>query len=607
MANHPFSKIIAIGAVAISLASCSNETANVATMPVYNEPDPPVWTLNFDDVELGTADFETFDIERDYSALDERLHTDPSKKMYEENTVFEDSIHIKYEGERAIVNCENMSDFSVRTSGAHVNINTKKDVVCTLTGKSENGSLKIVGDNMVRIALKGVSLKNPNGPAISNQSSKICFLVTEATSSLSNDSTTTDAEKVDKQKGCVASKGYLAISGRAPLRIVANSADAIHSGKTVFVRRGSALDIESYAGNGIKAKNKVKIEGGMLNICSMGHGGSAIAAKKYVQVAGGRTTIISDTGEGKNEKNARGIKSDSLVAITGGIVRIKESSVGGKGIRAGHNFLARNCIVDVLTFGEDDKATGSKNRGIKGADEIRIDSSRVRVRTENGWNEALSSRHKIMINNSLVELKARDDAISAGEPKTADIEINGGRIYAMAGMDAIDSNGTVHVNSGLVYVIARSKLCRGFDCDIYEFKIGPEATVVSLGQITSKPTYRLLEHPACLVRRPLSDTDFCLTGAGSNDNLVSFKRPMFLHVDSTYSVLLSLPEFRHNQSYNVCRNVVVKPVHTFHGLQIGGTAESKLVENTFTLTKNYEEFLNYRRIEEIRPAKEEGR
>ena len=196
-----------------------------------------------------------------------------------------------------------------------------------------------------------------------------------------------------------------------------------------------------------------------------------------------------------------------------------------------------------------------------------------------------------------MELKARDDAISAGEPKTADIEINNGRIFAMAGLDAIDSNGTIHVNSGLVYAIARSRLCRGFDCDANEFRIGPEATVVSLGQITSIPTFRLLEHPACLVRRPLSDTDFCLTTAGSNDNLVSFKRPKFLHVDSTYSVLLSLPEFRHNQSYNVCRNAVVKPAHTFHGLKIGGTAENRMVDNTFTLTKDYEEFLNYKRPE----------
>ena len=572
-------------AVAICLASCHQE----AETPVDNEPDPPVWTFNDNDVELGTTDFHTFDIERDYSELKEKVYTDPSKKMYVENSKFEDVINIVYNGDKAVVSCDKPSDFSIQTDGAHVTINATKDVACTLTGKSENGSLKILGDKKVRINLNGLNLKNTSGPPINNQSKDICFLVTDSVSVLSDDSIYAEPAEGEKQKGCVYSKGYLAISGKAPLKVVANGADAIHSGKTIFVRRGSNIDIESHAGSAIKAKNKVKIEGGIINIFSTGHGGHGITAKEKVHIDGGRTTIISNTGTGKNGKNSRGISSDSIVDITGGIVRVKDSSVGGKGIRAGHKFHAKNCIVDVLTFGTDDKVTGSKNRGIKGTQEIRIDSARVRVRTENGWNEGLSSRRKIIINNSLVELKTRDDAISVGEPKLADLEINNGRIYAISGMDAIDSNGTIHVNSGLVFVIAQSKLCRGFDCDRYEFKIGPEAIVVSLGQITSPPTVGLLEHPACFVTRPLSDKQFCLSTTGSNDNLVSFPTPDFMFSDSGFRALISIPEFKQNVSYDFCRSATVKPKHTFHGLAIGGTADDKSVTDRHSFTKNYTE------------------
>ena len=210
-------------------------------------------------------------------------------------------------------------------------IKTTKDVACTLTGKSESGSLKILGNNKVRVNLNGVNLKSANGPAINSQSSNICFIVTDAASTLCDDSTYDEPSDDEKQKGCICSKGYLAISGKAPLKVIAKGANAIHSSEAIFVRRGSNLDIDSRAGSAIKAKNKVMVEGGLININSTGHGGHGIAAKQKVEIAGGRTTIISNAGAGKDGKNSRGIKSDSIVAITGGIVRIKESSIGGKG------------------------------------------------------------------------------------------------------------------------------------------------------------------------------------------------------------------------------------------------------------------------------------
>lgn len=576
----------------ICFSSCNKQSKSVAdNTAVFNKPDPPVWVLNDDDVELGTSDFFTFDIELDYSSLNERVYTDPSKQMYVENSDFKDSVNIKFDGNKAIVNCDKDAACSVKTDGANVTIKTTKDVACTLTGKSESGSLKILGNNKVRVNLNGVNLKSANGPAINSQSSNICFIVTDAASTLCDDSTYTEPiDEEEKQKGCICSRGYLAISGKAPLKIIAKGANAIHSSEAIFVRRGSNLDIDSREGSAIKAKNKVMVEGGLININSTGHGGHGIAAKQEVTIAGGRTTIISNAGAGRDGKNSRGIKSDSVVAITGGIVRIKESSIGGKGIRA-NKFLAKNCIVDVLTFGEDDKVTGSKNRGIKGTDEIRIDSSRVRVRTENGWNEGLSTHHKVIINNSLVELKTRDDAISAGDPEKADIEINNSHVFAYSGMDAIDSNGTLHIDGGVIFVIAQTHLCRGFDCDQKEFKIGPNAIIVSLGEITSPPTASLLEHPACLVTRSINDTEFCLSTTGNNDNIVSYQKPKFRYSDANYKVLLSVPQFKQNVSYDFCRKATISnPKHTFHGLSIGGTAENKVVSAKHTFTKNYNDF-----------------
>ncbi len=596
--------------VALFLSACHQAGLEPAGSANNNVPDPPVWTLNDSDMELGTTDFYTFDIEHDYSQLNEKLFTDPKKKMYVENFDFKNVVAINFNGEQATVTNDKAAAVRVETSGAHVTVTTTKDVAFSLSGDSQNGSLKILGDNSVRINLHWVNLKNPSGPAITCQSKQTCFVVTDSQSTLADDgpypqtfndkenapATNPKGEKGDKDesteklKGCLCARGYLAISGKAQLKIVADGANAIHSGKTVFIRRGSNIDIHSHAASAIKAKKKVKIEGGVININSTGPGGHGIAAKKEVEIAGGRVVIISNTGAGKDGKNSRGIKSDSIVAITGGVVRVKESSVGGKGIRAGHRFLAKHCIVDVLTYGNDDKATGSKNRGIKAVDEVRIDSARVRVRTENGWNEGISTRYNVNISNSLVEINSRDDAISAGDKQLADVEITNSRIYADAGMDAIDSNGTVHVHSGLIFVIARSHLCRGFDCDTKEFEVGPDAIIVSLGQQISPPTERLLQHPLCVTMRAHSDPQFCLSTTGKDDNIVSFDSPKFRYFDTGYNVFLSVPQFRQNVSYDFCRKATVKPEHTFHGLRIGGTATDKAVAERKTFTKNYHNY-----------------
>ena len=63
-AYYPFLLFIAT----VFLVSCSKESNNVVETTTDNTPDPPVWTFNSDEVELGTTDFDTFDIERDVSS-----------------------------------------------------------------------------------------------------------------------------------------------------------------------------------------------------------------------------------------------------------------------------------------------------------------------------------------------------------------------------------------------------------------------------------------------------------------------------------------------------------------------------------------------------------
>lgn len=600
MKNSLYLFIFAI--VSFSIVGCKQNQSKIQS---FKEADPPVWTLTDDEIELGTPDFDTFDIAADYTPLAERLYTDTACHEYVENTPFDDVVTIAYDGQQASVTGDNGS-FKVETDGAHVTLNAAKKVKVELTGNTADGSLKVIGDKKVCIVLNGLNLKNPHGPAISCLSKKECFLVTDSASTVSDDSlytrparalasasagsTEADGAKAsddEQQKGCIFAEGKLCISGTAPLKIQAYGADAIHSDKSVFVRRGSQLDIQAYGGDGIQGQNNVRIEGGMLNILSASRGCSGIVAKKIVEICGGRTIVLSKTPGGNGKKNSRGIKSDSIINISRCIVRVKEESCGGKGIRSGHELNIKGAIVDVLTFGNDDKVTGSKNKGIKAKYALNIDSSRVRVRAEHGWNEAIEGRHLLTISHSLVEARAVDDAISVSEDD-GDLIINGGRVYANGGMDAIDSNGTIHINGGLVFAYTSGAGSRGFDCDRKEFFIAPDATVIGIGSQLSPPTERLLKHPTAFVAVPNSTEQFVVTPSGSSECLFGINRPHFRYSDLDWSVLMSVPEFGNGGPVDVCSKAsMTSPTHTFHGLQIGGKVTDKQVAHTLELDQPF--------------------
>lgn len=634
-------RLFAFFLMATTMAGCNEGPATDA----FDDAEPPVWTLTDDSLELGTSDFFTFDIQHDFTPLDERVVTDTTCSDYVENTTFDGVVSIAYNGAKASVTA-NEQNFLISTDGAHVTLTATKPVKVLLTGSTNNGSLKVVGDSKVCIALNGLTLMNPRGAAISCLSKKACFLVTDSVSTLSDDSITTDpvkpkvgekksgkksekknvklsskkksdkkksekkksdkkksdrkkksddkpkhAKKKDKkteeQKGTIFTEGRLAISGRAPLTVVSRHRDAIHSDKSIFVRRGTKLNVQAHGGDAIQAQKRVRIEGGMINILSTSRGCSGIVADSIVEIGGGRTVILSQTPGGKGQRNSRGIKSDSIINISGGIVRIKEESRGGKGMRSAHDIFISKAIVDVLTFGDDDKDTGSKNKGIKAKHEVRIDSARVRVRCRHGWSEAIEGSHRISITGSLVEALAVDDAISVGDGD-GDFVVNSGRVYAQGGMDAIDSNGTIHLNGGLIFAYTGGKGSRGFDCDDKEFCIAPNATVIGIGSQLSPPSQEQLKHTACYVPVPNATRRFLVTAAGSDDLVFGVDSLSFRFTDVDWSVLMSMPEFGEFNSIDVCRSgSVASPVHTFHSLWLGGQVTDKKVFHTLTFDKTF--------------------
>lgn len=648
--------LLALSFAALAVVSCGKNFKFSATDA--DEPDTPVWKMPTGQVELGTSDFETFDIAPDQGEFRERMRPDTARSEYVENTPFDDVVSIHFDGKKTSVKGDG-PDFKVQTSGAHVTLTAGKRVRVELSGTTTDGSFTILGDNKVCIALRNLNLRNPKGPAISCLSKKDCFLVTDSLSTLSDDTLnrktilptrkvkpvvpgetaavpapakgaaksakgaakpakTTKAAQAAKptktakkggamaaqktakddtvqQKGIVFTEGKLCISGVAPLKITSYGLDAIHSNKSIFVRRGTQLDIQSNGGDAISAKKNVRIEGGLINILSTAKCYSGISAKKLVEITGGRTTIINKgLGETKPRipsglKHSRGIKCDSLISISDAIVRIKDLNLAARGIASGHNIHIKNSIVDVLTLGKNDGwAKGSKVKGIRAVDSLMIDSSRIRVHCDReGFNEGLEGRKKVVLTGSLVELRTGDDCISVAE-ETGDLTINGGRLYGHAVLDAIDSNGTIHINDGLIFTHSERKGSRGFDCDFREFLVTPDAVVIGVGSCLSPFTEKLVKHPTVCSYVPNATPQFVVTPAGSDECLFGFSRPDLEYPDYDWLVLMSVPQFAEGSSIDICtKGQMTAPTNTFHGLQLGGKVSGKEVKNTVLLDRPF--------------------
>ena len=73
----------------------------------------------------------------------------------------------------------------VTTNGAHVTVDLNRDTrntyVLTLSGTTENGSLKIYGQKELTLRLNNANITNPNGAAINNQCHKALYVVCEPT------------------------------------------------------------------------------------------------------------------------------------------------------------------------------------------------------------------------------------------------------------------------------------------------------------------------------------------------------------------------------------------------------------------------------------------
>ena len=332
------------------IASCENDDSDLSA--IINDWVEPI-TIAVDSTALSEqADVPVTDVD------------DPAYNDYVENTNFNRSIFVHYDGETVAVT-GSVSGVRVTVDGAHVTVNSST-TRChyVLSGEADDGSFKVYSEHKFRITLSGLTLTNTTGAAINIQSGKTTYVVLapDTDNSLTDGPTYSDVADEDC-KGTFFSEGQLIFSGSGSLNVSSVGRHGLVSDDYMRFRPGVRLYVHSTSGHGIKSNDGVFIDGGVINVETTAAGSKALKCDSVVTVNGGRTTLITrgdctiQTLAGVTDTTScAALKCDYAFSMTAGTMRLYSSGDGGKGL---------NCLTDIAVAGGTLQAVteGTRNEG----------------------------------------------------------------------------------------------------------------------------------------------------------------------------------------------------------------------------------------------------
>ena len=448
--------------VMFTLVFAANQGNSTSSTTSESNDDNSNSTSTADDVITGVTsdgDVTSFTIALDKNALSESVNVDTNDDDYIENTTFDKTITVTFsQSGNASVSGDESGIVSINGNDVIATNNTDQVIKYVLTGETSDGFFKLYSTKKQAIVLNSVSITNPDGAAINNQSKKRTFIVlNDGTKNyLTDGANYSDATDSEDMKGCFFSEGQLIFSGSGYLEVDANCKAGIRSDDYVRTMPKANIWVDASSGNGIRGNEAVILTGGVVNINVTGTADKGISTDGEVRIEGGRTTIFTSGGyeydSDENDYSAcSGIKADSVININGGELNIKSTGTGGKGLNCDDEININDGVVRIITTGKRQKdSKGSVSpKGIKADGKINVSGGQTQVRLEGTGDgtEGIESKSEIHIEAGTVESYSYDDAINSA----GNLYIDGGYVYARSyNNDAIDANKNLYINGGVV-------------------------------------------------------------------------------------------------------------------------------------------------------------
>ncbi len=493
--------------------------------------------------------------------------------LYHELNSFPNVVTVSYNGTSAYVECSN-NDILCHSSGAHVTIDMKTNAVSgveiVLSGKSDDGSLKVYGEKKFKLTMNGVELTSKQGPAVNSQCKKRIYVhLQEGTTnrltdneSYNNDAYYLDSSVSEDRKGCFFSEGNLVFSGTGVLVVSGKYKHGIVTDGYFRMRPGVTIAVTEANKNGIHVKGDTddnigfRMDGGLVYANVSAAAGKGIKTDLDAEIAGGKL-ILNTSGDAKYESDendtssAAGIKSDGSIIISGGVHTLKSTGNGGKGLNSDTDIRISGGETTITTSGGkytySSKLTSSP-KGAKADGDVIISGGKLNISVtgKSDGSEGLESKGAMTISGGEVYVYAYDDAINAG---TA-FEVTGGKVYAYASNnDGIDSNGTLVISGGLVIGSGSGSPEGGIDCDSSSrFKINGGVVIGTGGTMMSSPSSASTQRSVVYNGGSLSKGDMLVVLDSSDNPILSYELPRTM---SSWTFFFSCPDIASGKSYTI--------------------------------------------------------
>lgn len=237
------------------------------------------------------------------------------------------------------------------------------------------------------------------------------------------------------------------------------------------------------------------------------------------------------------------------------------------------------------------EVTGNQAHGIKSEENLNINGGNITAAavkdaihgknnvtindgtiTVSNANEGIESKGDVIINGGSVYLVCSDDGINGA----TDITINGGTIYAQSTKgDAIDSNGSIHLNGGTVVAAGSPMPEGGIDCDGNEILI-TGGILVATGGTNSTPTENGSTQSSIMLAGVSANT--LLHIEGEDGTVLTFEAP-----EAYAGMVFSSPDLAVGKSYTIYEGGTVTGSSNLNGLHSGGTYADGTKGETITL------------------------
>lgn len=389
-------------------------------------------------------------------------------------------------------------DIPYTKNGAHLTINSLSSKVgYIVSGKSNNGSLKIYSEKKFQLMLSGLDLTNPSGPAINIQTGKtIYFTIDENTTNHLCDGETYNAPAVadEDQKGTLFSEGQLVFDGTGTLNITSLGGHGVCSDDYIRIRSGNINIVQAAkdgfhtnekfivgrtktasptitvnatndgidcgkgdviidagkleittGGEAIKVSNEdadplvaasATINGGYIKFTTTGDKSSGIKTEGAYKQTGG---IIHGTVKGDGSKlincdNNITFTDGKLIGFAEGTILNDTTSTGG--IKCEGDFSIQKGTIAIGCTGKGAKGINCNGATIKGGDITVLSMGEDYIGiSETRRSKALDTTENVTITNGNSLFKAYDSAVSATK-----VSIYKGTLHAISENDtAIDA------------------------------------------------------------------------------------------------------------------------------------------------------------------------